>query len=111
MDSPDRKFIIELARLAVSELLAWIDEQFDRLVTAQAGEVDQRALDALEAAADGQWRSSLELAALAGYAYGGQWRQAMSRLVQAGKLERHRRTRKLRRPPGQRPDAMGTERD
>jgi hypothetical protein len=109
MDSPDRKFLIELVRLAVVELLAYVNERLESVV-ASGQELDQRASDAIEAA-DDTWRSSLELAARAGWPYGGTWRVTIAHLVHAGLLERNRQTRKLRRPPRRAPDHLGTDTD
>jgi hypothetical protein len=54
--------------------------------------------DALEAAADGEWRSSIDLAGEAGWPYGGHWRGLIADLVRRGLMERDRRTKRLRRP-------------
>lgn len=56
----------------------------------------EMANDALEAAADGRWRSSAELADAAGWSYGGRWRGCIAELIREGLLERDRRTRRVR---------------
>lgn len=54
------------------------------------------AQDALEAAADGEWHTSIELAGEAGWPYSGRWRGVVAELVRRGLLERDRRTKRLR---------------
>lgn len=59
--------------------------------------LSEREEDALEAAADRQWRSSMDLAARAGYEYDGTWRGSVKVLIDRALLERQRGTKRLRR--------------